>query len=152
MELNFTLVTPEPKQNTVKTAKVREYSEEFIGQFVEVWMGLSVAPKGSHITVEFPDAKTRNEWFDMAKEYGRTFDTPVHVARVKNTESMHPDHGKLTFTMETVDEHTTRINAAKEKASTVHIREWAKEQGINVSERGRIPASVKAAYDNRPKQ
>ncbi|WP_049579880.1 histone-like nucleoid-structuring protein Lsr2 [Streptomyces sp. SBT349] len=27
------------------------------------------------------------------------------------------------------------------------IREWAKEQGIEVSERGRVPASVREAYE-----
>lgn len=29
------------------------------------------------------------------------------------------------------------------------VREWAKEQGLEVSERGRIPASILEQYDNR---
>jgi len=29
------------------------------------------------------------------------------------------------------------------------VREWAKAQGMEVSERGRIPAEVQEAYDNR---
>lgn len=37
--------------------------------------------------------------------------------------------------------------ASKERLAA--IREWAKAQGMEVSERGRIPASVTQAYDNR---
>lgn len=29
------------------------------------------------------------------------------------------------------------------------VRQWAKEQGLEVSERGRVPASIIEAYDNR---
>jgi len=149
MELNFTLITPKPNEKAVRTVKTREYSDEFIGQFVEVWGGLSVAPKGSVISVEFPNAQSRNEWFDMAKEYGKTFDTAVHVQRVKGTESMHPDHGKLTITMETVDEHTDRILKAKERVDTSDMRDWLNASGHPVKARGRVPANLVALYENR---
>jgi hypothetical protein len=149
MELNFTLITPKANEKTAREAKTREFSNELIGQFVEAWMALLQSPKGSVLSVEFPDAKTRNEWFDDMKAYGLTYDTPVRISRIKGTDSMHPDHGKLTFTMETVDEHTQRINAAKEKVDTTHIREWLKANGHEVSERGRIAAAHMKLYDNR---
>ncbi|WOP17254.1 Lsr2 family protein [Raineyella sp. LH-20] len=34
-----------------------------------------------------------------------------------------------------------------EGPSATDIREWAKEQGIDVSARGRVPANVRAAYE-----
>lgn len=146
MALNFTLVAPAEVE---KVAKVRTFSDELQAEFTEAFMALSVAPKGSVLTVEFPDAETRNKWFDEAKAFGLTWDTPVRIQRVKGTESMSPNHGKLAFTMETVDEHTNRILKAKEKADTAPIRKWANENGHKVSERGRIPAHIIAAYDNR---
>lgn len=38
-----------------------------------------------------------------------------------------------------------RNSAGREKAA--RIREWAREEGIEVNDRGRIPASVAARYD-----
>jgi hypothetical protein len=37
--------------------------------------------------------------------------------------------------------------AASSRERSAHIRAWAKDQGITVSERGRIPASVAEQYD-----
>lgn len=39
-----------------------------------------------------------------------------------------------------------RTKAAVRNADTAKIREWAKEQGYDVSERGRVPASIREAY------
>jgi hypothetical protein len=36
---------------------------------------------------------------------------------------------------------------ASSRERSAHIRAWAKDQGITVSERGRIPASVAEQYD-----
>lgn len=43
---------------------------------------------------------------------------------------------------------STRSSASRSSDSGA-IREWAREHGYTVSERGRIPAEVKAAYDAR---
>ena len=37
---------------------------------------------------------------------------------------------------------------AADRARNQAIREWAREQGLKVSDRGRIPADVVEAYDN----
>ena len=34
------------------------------------------------------------------------------------------------------------------KGEVKAVREWAKKQGLNVSERGRVSAEVRQAYDN----
>jgi len=39
-----------------------------------------------------------------------------------------------------------RTKTAVRNADTAKIREWAKEQGYDVSERGRVPASIREAY------
>jgi hypothetical protein len=40
-----------------------------------------------------------------------------------------------------------RGSAASDRERNQAIREWARKQGMNVSERGRIPAEVVEAYD-----
>jgi Lsr2 len=37
--------------------------------------------------------------------------------------------------------------SSRDRGHSAAVREWAKEQGITVSERGRIPASVVADYE-----
>lgn len=38
-------------------------------------------------------------------------------------------------------------STAPDKAQTAHIRQWAREQGLKVSERGSIPASIRAQWE-----
>lgn len=40
-----------------------------------------------------------------------------------------------------------RVRHAADRAHTAEVRAWAKEQGYQISERGRIPASVVAEYE-----
>lgn len=147
MTLNFALNVP---TTPGRTATVREYSDEFIGEFVDAWSILSVQPKGSSLSVEFADADARNKWFDDAKAYGASFETPVHIRRIKGTGSMLPEHGKLTFSMETMDEHAARIAEKKEAVDTTPAREWLRTNGHEVSNRGRVPAHLMAKYNARP--
>ena len=42
--------------------------------------------------------------------------------------------------------------AAADRARTAAIREWARQAGLDVSTRGRIPNSIIEAYDNRDAQ
>ena len=39
------------------------------------------------------------------------------------------------------------VRPARDRGHSSDVREWAKQQGIKVSERGRIPASVVAGYE-----
>ena len=41
----------------------------------------------------------------------------------------------------------SRTAAARTGASTQHIREWARSQGIEVADRGRIPGELAARYE-----
>lgn len=42
---------------------------------------------------------------------------------------------------------TARKSTGSSSSNTKDVREWAKEQGMEVSERGRISADVQQAYD-----
>lgn len=42
---------------------------------------------------------------------------------------------------------TARKAATSASADSATIREWAKQQGFEVSERGRVPANVRASYE-----
>jgi hypothetical protein len=42
---------------------------------------------------------------------------------------------------------TRRSNGSSASSNTKDVREWAKSQGMEVSERGRISADVQQAYD-----
>lgn len=38
------------------------------------------------------------------------------------------------------------ISSAKSGVDTAHVREWAREQGMTISDRGRVPAGILDAY------
>lgn len=40
-----------------------------------------------------------------------------------------------------------RVRTAEDREHSAEVREWAKEQGYPVADRGRLPAPVKLAYD-----
>ncbi|RSS79359.1 Lsr2 family protein [Streptomyces sp. WAC06614] len=42
-----------------------------------------------------------------------------------------------------------RAVAASGNPDTAEIRAWAKAQGMNVNDRGRVPAEIREAYENR---
>ena len=68
------------------------------------------------------------------------------------------DHtGALRTTLGTYIAHARRVGGAPRRAprggrksaspiDTVAVRAWAREQGIDIKERGRVPASVVAQY------
>ncbi|MGA5135565.1 histone-like nucleoid-structuring protein Lsr2 [Streptomyces olivoreticuli] len=44
-----------------------------------------------------------------------------------------------------------RSPAARPNQDTAEIRAWAKEQGYNVNDRGRVPADIREAYEKAAK-
>ncbi|MFB6619122.1 Lsr2 family protein [Streptomyces sp. NPDC085524] len=42
-----------------------------------------------------------------------------------------------------------RAAATAGSTDTAEIRAWAKAQGLNVNDRGRVPADIREAYENR---
>ena len=65
----------------------------------------------------------------------------------KNAAKLRQDFGRYT-------EHARRTRLGRRPGRSPHdrhrspaVREWAKQQGIEVSERGRIPASVVSQYE-----
>jgi hypothetical protein len=85
---------------------------------------------------------------------GKTYETelcPEHVAEYHNWMQDYINHGARVKSGRTVGiKATGAAKAVGRRAShDVHaIRDWAKEHGHKVSDRGRISAEVKKAYDD----
>lgn len=79
---------------------------------------------------------------DLGKEHRDTLDEVMknwlaHARRVGATSGrLARGHGAATGTRP----------ARRDRAQTGHIRQWARDQGMEISERGRIPADVMAKY------
>jgi hypothetical protein len=66
----------------------------------------------------------------------------LNAAQFRQTVAPYIEHGRRVS--------RGRARAARpapDRGHTSDVREWAKQQGIKVSERGRIPASVLAGYE-----
>jgi Lsr2 len=66
----------------------------------------------------------------------------LNAAQFRQTVAPYIEHGRRVS--------RGRARAARPAPDRGHssdVREWAKQQGIKVSERGRIPASVVAGYE-----
>jgi Lsr2 len=66
----------------------------------------------------------------------------LNAAQFRQTVAPYIEHGRR------VSRGRARAaRPARDRGHTSDVREWAKQQGIKVSERGRIPASVVAGYE-----
>jgi len=142
MALNFQINVP---TTAGRTATVREFTDEFKAEFAEAWGYLAENPTHT-MSVEFPDAATRDAWFDNCKAYGMTLADKVNIRRVKGTDSMNTDHGKLTFAMELDSVREARNAEKREAAAKVEARRAAGE----VITKGRPKKGTPAHFDNVP--
>lgn len=70
----------------------------------------------------------------------------------ENAAALRADFDKWIKPARRISGRRTRRSAAPAAASDAgRIREWARENGYEVSERGRIPAEIRAAYEQRAK-
>jgi len=66
----------------------------------------------------------------------------------ENAETLRENFGfYATHARETAGGHTAHRRARRDRAQPAKVRAWAGEQGIVVSERGRIPVDVVAQYE-----
>ncbi|WP_029291618.1 Lsr2 family protein [Cellulomonas sp. HZM] len=73
--------------------------------------------------------------------------TSAHAAELRDSFARWVGHGRKVGGRSAAGRPAAR-GGSRRSASDAHaIREWAKGQGISVSERGRIPAEVRAAYE-----
>jgi hypothetical protein len=123
MALQFTPVVP--TKTAVPTGV--QFDEEFVNDFSDA-LNYLIQNKDHHLMVEFPSAAERDTWFLKAKSFGeRRQDGVVHVRRIKGSDSMNKDHGKLTFTMELGDDRDKRRMAAAEYKADLEARRAAGE-------------------------
>lgn len=137
MALDFTPITAGA---TGKVVKEDSFTPEFVAEFTEAWEHLK-SGNSLGLSVVFPDAKTRDDWFNRAVAYGKR--EGVAVTRVKGTDSMNKEHGKLSFKMEDTKARDQRVADQAAKAQRVMI---LKSYGYEVVTGSKTP-EITAAED-----
>lgn len=137
MALNFTAVS----LKTIAAKKAgKVYTEEFQAEYAEAMEHILNAGLDA-LAVEFPDAAARDKWFNDAKSYGLTLNVPMNIRRIKGTDSDNKDHGRLTFTLETMA--NKEENAAKAKANRERV-EILKSHGHDTIRGKKTPEQIAA--------
>jgi hypothetical protein len=91
-------------------------------------------PEGEHRVRRF-SLDSRDYEIDLCQQHSDMFDETVgHYAEYARTSSAPPGR-------------TAKRRTAAHRQHSASVRAWAKQAGITVSDRGRIPAEVVARYD-----
>ena len=91
-------------------------------------------PEGEHRMRRF-SFDGRDYEIDLCQQHSDTFDETIgHYAEHARTSSAPPGR-------------TAKRRTAAHRQHSASVRAWAKQAGITVSDRGRIPAEVVARYD-----
>ncbi|MCA5893063.1 Lsr2 family protein [Isoptericola sp. NEAU-Y5] len=72
--------------------------------------------------------------------------TSAHAAELRDAFATWIGHGRKT-SRSTGPSRSTGRRTTADRAQLAKIREWARENGHKVSDRGRIPSSVLAAFE-----
>lgn len=73
--------------------------------------------------------------------------TSKHAAELRDALATWIGHGRKTTTRVGGGARSTARRAGADRAQLAKVREWARENGHTVSDRGRIPGAVLAAYE-----
>jgi Lsr2 len=73
--------------------------------------------------------------------------TAAHAAELREAVAPWIGHGRRQATRGGGATRTTTTRRGGDRAQLAKIREWAKESGFKISERGRIPGNVLEAYE-----
>lgn len=68
-----------------------------------------------------------------------------HASEFREAMAVWTTHARRSTTRNTKSRRSS--SSSQSGTSATVIREWAKEQGMEVSARGRVPANVRAAYE-----
>jgi len=90
-----------------------KFDQEFRKDWHEAWDALQSRPNKA-LTVDFPNAEKRDQWFKDAVKYGKTQGVLVRMS--KGSDSTNPEHGKLAFYMEDQQKAEERKAEAARKA------------------------------------
>ena len=91
-------------------------------------------PDGEHLTRAF-SLDDRDYEIDLCEKHSQKFDEVLRRFAVKARKVT----GRVT---------RTKRRTAAHRQHSAEVRAWAKRSGIEVSDRGRIPAEVIARYDS----
>lgn len=69
--------------------------------------------------------------------------SPAHSEELRNALDVYVRHGRRAGGSA---RRAARVRRAIEPVDTAKVREWAKEQGIQIKDRGRVPAGVLEQY------
>ena len=125
---------------------------------LDLWKGLIVARRTITQLVdditgkEIPDGQGETVTFSID---GVTHEIDLDAksaAKMREAFQFYVDHGRRVGGRRTSSSAGTSARAAstapaRDSGRSKSIREWARESGHTVSERGRIPAAVIAAYE-----
>lgn len=121
-----------------------------------LWKGISVA---SRTITRLVDDVTGKEIADgQGETVTFSIDGVTHeidldsksAAKMRETFQFYVDHGRRVGGRRGSTSSTARSRGrgtSRDSGQAKAIREWARDNGVTVSERGRIPSSVVAAYE-----
>lgn len=96
------------------TDNAYEFDEEFVTNFNNAASYCAQHPD-HYLRHKFATAQEREAWLGKAKAYGKTLSQPLEVRRIKHTDSANPEHGKLEFVIEPLQQAQLRRQKAKER-------------------------------------
>lgn len=108
-----------------------------------------MAQKVSIVLVDDTDGSEADETVTFALD-GTTYEIDLsdkHAKALRDSLAGYVGYARKVSTTRRSSGSSGRKAASAGGTSAADIREWAKEQGYEVSERGRINAAVREAYD-----
>jgi hypothetical protein len=139
--LKLTLDSSEPLQDAIRVVGA------LYGVTLVVEPGPMEAPEGDHPTesaeLSEPEPPVNAAEQPEPAEPGRTSRRSSPAKRRRSRS-----RGSAATSAETAEtaEKATAAEASSPAPSNAELRAWARENGVTVSDRGRVPASVLAAY------
>lgn len=110
--------------------------------------GNPVAQKVQVLLVDDLDGGEADETVTFALD-GKTYEidlTTTNADKLRGLLEPYTKHGRRTGGRSTGGRSKTRV-ASSGSQDTAKIRAWAKENGYEVNDRGRVPASIREAYE-----
>ncbi|MFD7558801.1 MULTISPECIES: Lsr2 family protein [unclassified Streptomyces] len=110
-----------------------------------------MAQKVQVLLVDDLDGGEADETVTFALD-GKTYEIDLTTANAEKLRGLldpYTKGGRRTGGRATAARGSKARAAATAGTDTAEIRAWAKAQGLNVNDRGRVPADIKEAYENR---
>ncbi|MCB5180015.1 histone-like nucleoid-structuring protein Lsr2 [Streptomyces antimicrobicus] len=110
-----------------------------------------MAQKVQVLLVDDLDGGEADETVTFALD-GKTYEIDLTTANAEKLRGLlepYTKSGRRTGGRAAAGRGKGRAAASSGNPDTAEIRAWAKAQGLNVNDRGRVPAEIREAYENR---